>query len=200
MANQPQSRKDVPWRKRQAIPDPQILDAAQQYESACKLLGEPPPGRGVLLPFMNTAAIAVELYLKCLSAELIYVEDDLMPEISRVYAAPERGHGLVALLNAMSHDIRDSLNNAFNAEIKARWNKDLRSVLEELEGAFAAARYPFEHGTSIRGYNLTELMELADFLGRFARGLPPKHYIEWKQGGSQVRSATFCGCLSAMGN
>jgi hypothetical protein len=28
------------------------------------------PGRGVLLPLMNVAAMAVELYLKCLSAEL----------------------------------------------------------------------------------------------------------------------------------
>ena len=176
----PQSRKDVPWSKRQEIPDPQILDAAQQYENACKLLDEQPPSRGVLLPLMNTAAVAVELYLKCLSAELIYVEDDLMPKSSRVYAAPEIGHGLVALLNAMHQDTRDSLNNAFNAEIKARWNKDLRSVLKGLEGAFSATRYPFEYGTSIRRYNLTELIELTDFLGRFARRLPTKNDIEWK--------------------
>ena len=45
---------------RQEIPNPQILDAADQYEEARKLLAEQPPGSGVLLPLMiftNTAAI-----------------------------------------------------------------------------------------------------------------------------------------------
>src|SRR5690349_8739778 len=97
------SRRDVPWSKRQEIPDPQVLDAADQYEEARKLLAKQPPGSGLLLPLMNTAAVAVELYLKCLSAELIYIEDEHMPEVSRVYAAPTiasgHGHGLMALLN-----------------------------------------------------------------------------------------------------
>jgi hypothetical protein len=88
MKKRPQSREDVPWSKRQEIPAPQVLDAADQYEKACKLLVEQPPGSGVLLPLTNTAAMAVELYLKCLFAELMHVEDELMPEVSRVYAAP----------------------------------------------------------------------------------------------------------------
>lgn len=170
----------MPWTKRQEIPDPQILDAAQQYESACKLLDEQPPGCGVLLPLMNTAAIAVELYLKCLSAELIYIEDDLMPEISRVYAAPERGHGLVALLDAIPSGVRDLLINAFANEFGAFRNKDLRSVLTEFEGAFQVTRYPFEYGFDIRHYNLTGLVGLTDFLGRFAKRVPPQESIEWE--------------------
>jgi hypothetical protein len=88
MRNRPQSRKDVPWSKREKIPDPQILDVADQYEQARKLLANQPPDSGVFLPLMNTAAVAVELYLKSFSAELIYVADERMPEISRVYAAP----------------------------------------------------------------------------------------------------------------
>ena len=183
MKKRPQSREDVPWSKRQEIPDPQILDAAQQYESACKLLNEQPPGRGVLLPLMNTAAIAVELYLKCLSAEVIWVEDNLMPEMSRVYAAPERGHGLVSLLKVMPHDVRTSLIEAFDTELGNRWNKDLRKVLKELEGAILATRYPFERGIDITRYNLEYLMGLADFLGRFARNVSPTDRIEWKRGG-----------------
>lgn len=176
----PQSRNDVPWRKRQEIPDPQILDAARQYERACKLLDGQPPGRGVLLPLMNTAAIAVELYLKCLSAEVIWVEDDLMPEMSRIYAAPERGHGLVRLLKAMPPDVRTSLIKAFDTEFGNRWNKDLRRVLKEFGGAFQETRYPFEHGMDITRYNHMKLTEFADFLGRFAKNLPPQEYIEWK--------------------
>ena len=176
----PQNRKDVPWRKRQEIPDPEILDAAQQYESACKLLDEQPPGRGVLLPLMNTAAMAVELYLKCLSAERIWIEDDLLPEISRIHAAPKRGHSLVALLDAMPQDIRRSLIKAFGAEFGAQWDKRLQGVLTELEGVFQATRYPFEPGMDITRYDLDCLMKISGFLGRFAKGLPPKDCIEWK--------------------
>jgi len=179
-----QSRGDVRWSKRQEIPDPQVLDAADQYEEARKLLAEQPPGSGVLLPLMNTAAMAVELYLKCLSAELIYIEDKHMPEISRVYAAPTiptgHGHGLVALLDAMPRDIHRSLINAFNDEYKDRWNDDLPKVLAELEGAFMATRYPFEHGADITRYNLEHLMGLAEFLSRFARSIEPMDCVEWQ--------------------
>jgi len=188
MKKKPSARNDVPWTKRQKIPDPQILDAADQYEQARKVLAEHPPGTGVLLPLMNTAAMAVELYLKCLSAELIHVADERMPEASRVYAAPattgRQGHGLVDLLDAMPPDVHRLLIDAFDAELRPRWNKDLQSVLAELEGAFMATRYPFEDGMDITRYNRECLMGLADFLGRFARSLPRTDRIEWKLRGT----------------
>jgi hypothetical protein len=183
MKKRPLSRNDVPWSKRQRIPDPQVLDAAEQYEEACNLLKSPPSG-GVLFPLMNTAAIAVELYLKCLSAELIYIEDELMPEVSRVYAAPAimsgQGHRLVALLNVIPADVRESLINTFDAELGARWNKGLECMLANLEGAFMASRYAFEHGIDITRYKLEHLLQLVDFLGRFARSVQPMDLIEWK--------------------
>ena len=180
MKKRPRSREDVPWNKRQEIPDPQILDAACQYGDACKLLDSQPPDVGVYLAAMNTAAIAIELYLKCLSAESIWVEDDLMPKMSRVYAAPETGHGLVSLFNTIPQEVRTSLIEAFDTEFGNRCNNDLRSVLKKFEGAFHKTRYPFEHGMDITRYNYAELMELADFLGRFANKLPSREYIEWK--------------------
>ena len=177
MKKRPQNREDIPWSMRQEIPNPQILDAADQYEEARKLLAEQPPGSGVLLPLMNTAAIAVELYLKCLSAELIHVEDEQIPEVSCVYAEPtSREHNLVALLDAIPLDVRCSLISAF----RSRWNKDLQRVLTELEGVGLETRYPFEHDINITRYNLQDLMGLADFLGRFARSVPPTDRIEWK--------------------
>lgn len=180
MKKKSQSREDVPWSKRQDIPDPQILDAADQYEAARKLLAEQLPGSGVLLPLMNTATVAVELYLKCLSAELIHIEDEQVPKVSRVYAAPVQGHNLVTLLDAMPPDIGRSLINAFDAEFGLRWDKDLRSVLRELEAAFKATRYPFEYGLDINHYNLDHLMRLAEFLSHFAKNLPPTEHIAWK--------------------
>lgn len=184
MKKRPQSRENVPWSKLQEIPDPQVRDAAEQYEEACKLLAAQPPGSGVLLPLMNTAAMAVELYLKCFSAERIHVEDELMSEASQVYAAPAitsgQGHGLVALLNVIPPDVRLALSNAFDAELRPRWNNDLQQVLAELEGAFMATRYPFEQGSDITRYKLEHLMGLANFLGRFARSVEPMDNIVWK--------------------
>ena len=180
MKKRPQSQSNVPWRKRQKIPDPQILDAADQYAEAHKLLKErsEQPGSGVLLPLMNTAAMAVELHLKCLSAEVIHVEDEQGGY--RVYAAPKGVHDWVVLLNAMPQDIRGSLIKAFDTEFGARWNRDLQSVLGEFEKVLEETRYPFECGKDITRFDLMELMELADFLGHFARGLPWQEYIEWK--------------------
>lgn len=186
MKKRPQSRKDVPWRKRQKIPDPQILDAADQYMEAHKLLKErsEQPGSGVLLPLMNTAVMAVELYLKSLSAEAIYVEDDQKPEVSHIYAEPARGgHNLVVLLKAMPPDVRGSLIKAFDTEFGTRWNKDLRSVLGEFKKVLEETRYPFECGKDITRFDLMKLMELADFLGGFVRGLPWKECIKWNLDG-----------------
>ena len=45
-------------------PDSQIRAAADQYEAARQRLDMAPPGAGVVLPLINTAAVAVELYLK----------------------------------------------------------------------------------------------------------------------------------------
>ena len=101
-----------------------------------------------------------------------------MPEISRVYAAPE--HGLVALLDPMTPDVRDSLIQAFDTKFGACWNKDLQRVLTELEGVFQATRYPFERGMNITRYNLAKLRGLADFLSRFVRSIPLTHRIELK--------------------
>jgi hypothetical protein len=177
MNKKPQSRKDVPWNKRREIPDLQILDAAAQYEKACKLLAQQPPGSGVILPLMNTAAMAIELYLKCLSAELIYIQDISMPEASYVYSAPtntkKNGHRLVTLLNLIPTDIQDLLIAAFSTEFKNYINKNIRRVLEEFEGSFMETRYPFEYKADITRYNHKFLLEFADFLGRFVRSLPP---------------------------
>jgi hypothetical protein len=64
-----------PWTKRQEIPDPQVRDAADQFEPARELLWAQGPGSGLLCPLMNNASIAIELYLKCLSAEKVYAAD-----------------------------------------------------------------------------------------------------------------------------
>jgi hypothetical protein len=175
-------RSDAQWSKRKEIPDAQIRDAADQYEQACRLLAGQPSG--VLLPLMNVASMALELYLKALSAELIHVEDDLIPEVSRVYAAPAitgtQGHGLPGLLLAMPDDVRAALVEAFDAVLKPAWHIDLQTTLSALDGVLMASRYPFEHGTDITKYDLKQLVELTGFLARFVRTIPETDRITWK--------------------
>jgi hypothetical protein len=105
-----QSRHDVPWSTRREIPDGLIVDAADQYEEACRLSFKQPPGSGVVLPLMNTAAISIALYLKSLSAKRIYTADTDMPEISKVSVYAEKEcHALKSLFSAISQDMRDKL-------------------------------------------------------------------------------------------
>jgi DNA polymerase len=182
----PDGRADVPWTKRQEIPDPQILDAADQYERARQLLATNPPGTGVLLPLMNAAAVAIELYLKCLSAELVHVRDESAGDVSRVYARPaitgSKGHRLVDLFDALPEDLRLPLVATFEAELRSKLGIGLRLLLSRLEGAFMSTRYPFESGIDISRYELGHLMNLSQFLQRFVHALPPKSRITWKDG------------------
>jgi hypothetical protein len=64
---------------------------------------------------MNTAAVAIELYLKCLSAEKVYT--DAGRGWSIVSATPQRGHVLTALPDKVEGVLRDELDRAFQAEL-----------------------------------------------------------------------------------
>jgi len=64
----PKIRKSMPWKRRQEIPNASVLDAAVQFHEGCLVLWEKlQADGGVLLPFLNTASMAIELYLKTLT-------------------------------------------------------------------------------------------------------------------------------------
>src|SRR5215831_18321384 len=93
-----------PWKKRMQVPDPQIKDAAEQYDDARQLLQQQPAGSGLLLPLLNTSVIAIELFLKSLSSHLSYTPVKDVAGLSTVHAIAERrgrhGHKLVGPLEA----------------------------------------------------------------------------------------------------
>jgi hypothetical protein len=168
---------DQPWKRRPEIPDAQIKDAADQYESARRLLAGRDPGSGVLLPLMNVAAIAIELYLKCLSAELEFtaIDDDIGGYL--VTAAPQRGHNLLVLLDKIPDDIRTDLESAFRTRSGAL---ELRDALSRCDGAFAASRYPFERGADLTTYPLHLLMQCSEFFSELVAKLEPHDRIQWR--------------------
>jgi hypothetical protein len=182
----PKSRSDVPWTKRQEIPDRQIVDAADQYAAACELLA---PLSGVLRPQINAAAVSIELYLKSLNAERIYTTDkDMhemdkdMPEISKVSSYPAKaGHPLHVQFAEISKEIRDQLIAAYNAKLRLKLKDDLETALEKIEGAFLVSRYSFEPDADVSKYSLPHLMGLVKFLRGFVKWLPSRQHVQWEE-------------------
>lgn len=172
------STGSLPWAKRQEIPDAQIKDAADQFADAAFVLKDLPPGSGVLLPLLNAASVGIELYLKSLSATLVHTPDTLVEDLSVVTAKPvRRGHGLVALLDALDADLRVAIESRFCDEHPA--SKPLAEVLASFEGMLEASRYQFEHGQELRRYNLASAMSCVGFLKQFVGDLQPHDRAWW---------------------
>lgn len=170
------------WQKRQEIPDPQIRDAADQFELARQLLFAPPPGTGVLLPLLNTASVAIELYLKCLSAEKVYA--DVGGGWSIVSATPQHGHHLATLLDKVEADLRTELDRAYLTEFPTSGDLSFRAALTECEGMFKISRYPFEPGDDLSQCRLELLMGCSYFLRQFVSTLRPRETIQWGAAGA----------------
>jgi len=127
---------------------------------------------------MNVAAVAIELYLKCLSAEVVHTA--AQNGWSVVSSAPAmQSHKLTALLEALPADVREVLERAFQSGCPGCGGLSLRDALANCEGAFVASRYPFEQGTDISRYPLALLMGCSEFLARYVGSLETGERIEW---------------------
>jgi hypothetical protein len=174
------SSRKPPWKKRKEIPDPQVQDVAEQYDDARQLLLQQPPGSGVLLPLLNAAAVAVELFLKSLCSELKYLPVAGFEGLSTVRAMPEvRRHGLIELYKQIPEDIRDQMETCFANSSLSRIKTTLQDTLAQYEGLFNTSRYPFEPTADLSKYPLMLLMELSEFLRAFVCSLEPVDRIEW---------------------
>jgi len=164
------------WSKRQEIPDPQVRDAAVQFELARQLLWAQPVGFGLLYPLINTAAVAIELYLKCLSAEKVYGE--LETGWAKVWAKPSRfDHRLIDLLERVDGDLQKELDHSFRAELSAFDGLSFRDALSRFEGAFEDSRYPYEQHRDLPKYPLDLLMAYSKFLGQFVAKLQTREHV-----------------------
>lgn len=170
---------DHPWKKRQEIPDPQVRDAADQYEAAHRLLEAQPHGSGVLLPSINTAAVAIELYLKSLSARKVYSPSCGPAAGYTVHADPalrgRDGHRLQALLEEVPEDIRSDVEAAFARATTGV----LREALGRCEQSFVVSRFPFEGGSCVSQLDLSVLRQVVRFLHNFIADRQPVERIEW---------------------
>jgi len=168
-----------PWKYRQEIPDPQVRDAADQFDDARLLLNAQPPESGVLLPLLNSAIGALELYLLCLSAVRIHTPLSSFPGHSIVTAeAKRKGHGLVSHLKNIPRDVRKLLEQEYKT---TPTGGTLEEALRQYEGLFAASRFAFEKRKKLDKYPLPPLMALCSFFRGFVWRMEPFERIEWPQ-------------------
>lgn len=163
------------WKSRKEIPNRQIKDVADQYDSARRILLDL---TGVVWPLMNASAVAIELYLKCLSAEVIHTPLDNDRGMCIVSAeAIAKDHHLVSLFDAIPDNLRSNLAEAFKKS-NDTCSKCFRSALGEIEGSLMSTRYPYEP-TARPEPNFRKLNSISAFLHEFVDGLKPIEWIEW---------------------
>ena len=162
---------------RQEIPDCQVKDAADQYMKALILLDKLPPMSGVLLPLINTSTIAIELYLKSLSSEVINTPKNSIGNMSVQTAKPQQvGHTLVKIFKKIPENYVAEMNKGY-ALIHSNDSRSFEVVLNSLEGAFKQSRYPFEEGADISKYSLNDIKNVSQFLSDYVNDLEVKEAI-----------------------
>jgi len=157
------------------IPNPQVLDAADQFRNGFQLLAQQPPGSGVLLPALQCGAIAIELYLKSLSARAQEVPDTSMPGLVAVYAGMERpSHLFGELFDQAPADAKADIERRVTASSQLQRFAGARLVLEAAGPLFVASRYPFEAGRRIDEFGWMAFKELVVLIGDAVHALPPR--------------------------
>ena len=156
------------WRSRREIPNPQIKGAADQYEQARLLLSTQPPGTGILLPLMNVAAMAIELYLKSLAGEVIHLpeSDDLQSYV--VYAQENKGsHSFGDILSLLDENLRCDMESTYVNETRRQLEDDFSAI----ESALVVTRYPYEPDMDLESISLKTLRSLTEIICSCAEGI-----------------------------
>ena len=131
------------------IPNPQVRDAAIQFDDAFVVLLKHPPSIGIL-GALHCACIAMELYLKSVSAVEIEVPDSAFPGGSYIYAkAAAPSHVLTDLLKGTPADFQAEAQRLCQADIRLGAYPSFADALAATEGLFFGSRYPFEPHSDI---------------------------------------------------
>ena len=177
-------KPERPWKRRYELPDGSVHEAAGQFRDATQLLlARLEQENDVLLPFLNVAAVTIELYLKSLSTDLNFVVQDGGGDI--VYSAPNNhGHEPSVLLKGVSPEVRHRIEEAFGAW-PGSGGESLAQRCGSYDRLFSGSRYSFEEGQNVSGIRLSRLMDLIEFLKTFVDHLPPEERIEWPDWAAQ---------------
>lgn len=146
----------------QESPNRRVLAAANSFYEAAKKLGMVD---ALTVPSIVNAALALELYLKRLNADIHFKEGRVKRGSAVAYDkvsvfANSKVHEPHELFNALSQGTREFLDVSFSKRFPLK-PKKLESVLKVFQGIFVNWRYFFEG--KAKGFNLSELFEILDF-------------------------------------
>jgi len=167
------------YKMRQQIPDDLVKDAAEQFMSGWKLLEQNIiPGSGLLLPFINTGTLVIELYLKCLSSKVIHTPEGQIKDMYIVTAAPQKsGHNLCNIFKKIPESYKVEMQQAYASTYDDESRK-FEDILRTLEGAFMDSRYSYETDRNIDKYSLKDLKNICEFLSKYVTNLKVKETID----------------------
>jgi hypothetical protein len=169
----PKNQSKVSRRPYHEIPNPQVLDAARQFRDGFRLMIQQPPFSGVLLPALQCASIALELYLKSLSAHEVEVPDAISGSVSTIHArASAKSHKLEDLFGQVSPDTQQFIEEAFSRFPRLTRSSSVGKVLEAHNEMFMASRYPFEPGSELSNVEIETLDELLQLFDHVTRKVP----------------------------
>ncbi len=158
----PRATKHRPYRE---VPNSQVLDAAEQFHAAFRSLIAASPDGGVLLPALHCASIALELYLKSLSARELELPDPVLPDVATIHAeARTPSHKLTNLFDLVPSAEQQLLELAKQSRPRLNDYADIRDLFGVHESMFIASRYPFEVGRDFDDIKTDVLGELLDVL------------------------------------
>lgn len=143
-------------------PNRRVLEAASRFYDAARMLYEV---GALTIPAVVNAALALELYLKCLNANTDFQDGREIQGGAIVYDkvsvfANSKNHELHILFRKLSPDAKIFLDASFSKRFPFKQEK-LESVLERYQGIFVNWRYFFE-GKG-KGMNLSEFFEILEF-------------------------------------
>lgn len=190
--------------ERRQVPNAQIRDCADSFKAAWDLLKIQPPGFGYILPQINSGSIAIELYLKSLSAYVVHTPEPSINDEGRwalvtlnedvdelavvmestsfdglalVTAEPKLPvHGLRKLFNEIDSDIQKNLKLAYSKNFPTS-QRSLPDTLNSFEGAQLESRYSFQGEYDIGKYNLRDFDNLVQFLHDFVSTMEVREWI-----------------------
>lgn len=154
------------------VPNPQVLNAADDFYAGYEKLMAKEPGEGGFLAALHCGFIAaVELYLKSLFAAENAVPDPDFDGAFTIYAKigkRDRNHILSSPFAKAPAEFQEAISQNVPDHSKILRFKSFSAALEASEPLFMASRYPFEEGLGVRDVDLTILH---DFLVAIRDGI-----------------------------
>ena len=131
----------------------------------------------LLLPALHCAFIALELYLKSLSATEVEVADPIASDTTNIHAQVAfHSHRLERLFEQSPSDFRDAMDREVRRKPGLQRYGGTRGALLVRNEMFMASRYFFEPGRSISGIVIGELDQLLDAVESGIRSVPTGHF------------------------